>query len=146
MPRTSAVVTLAIAVAGSVQVAAPAQLTTSHSAQTASPPYELTIDGQQYFVVEYPEPNSHVASFNASLKARKIPRVETCTLLIDLPVGTAHGNHSFGALCRQRYGHKIRSVFVCNDEMVGHFALDVVPNNASKDALITFIATNCYGG
>jgi len=56
-------------------------------------------------------------------------------------------NHSYGGFCSLTQGKKKRNVFICNDEMVGHFALyHTSVTVESKAELIKFVASNCIGG
>ena len=146
--HTAALLAMGLAAAGAASVKViERQVTPLASHLTTKPPYDAKVNDQRYFVVEYLVPQNHNDSFNASLKTRKFPTLDSCTLLIDLPVGTASGNHSFGALCQQKQEHKLsRRILICNDEMIGHFALEPATKNVGKDQLIEFIATNCYGG
>jgi uncharacterized protein len=98
-------------------------------------------------VVSYRDPSFRLASFNQTLAEQRKPgRIIGCTMLIDLPVGTAHGNDSFGGYCVLDEGAKRTEVKICNDEMIGHFALQTIdPTSESKKALIDFTADQCLG-
>jgi hypothetical protein len=73
--------------------------------------------------------------------------VYSCSLMIDIPVGTVHGNVSHGALCLRRIGDHIRHVFVCYDDMVGHAGLIMVhQKDATKVNLIYYTMERCFGG
>lgn len=71
-------------------------------------------------------------------------RVLSCELMIDLPVGTARGNHSYGAYCQVEVDGVRRSWVLCNDQMVGHFALASFGPIRSQIAQFTY--DNCTGG
>jgi len=97
--------------------------------------------------------NERTHSFNRDIKALGIVgKIENCSLLIDVPAGTM--NHSYGGFCSLRHGNKKINVHICNDDMVGHFALyhdSVMTYHASiaissKAALIKFVVSNCIGG
>ena len=90
--------------------------------------------------------NERTPSFNRDVKALGIiGRIDNCSLLLDVPAGSK--NHSYGGFCSLMQGKKKRNVYICNDNMVGHFALyhgSVTIN--SKAALIKFVVSNCIGG
>lgn len=51
-------------------------------------------------VVRFADPNEHLEGFNQALaRAQESGKVTGCSTLIDLPAGTASGNHSFGGAC-----------------------------------------------
>ncbi|HEY3432630.1 MAG TPA: hypothetical protein VGK09_08785 [Rhodocyclaceae bacterium] len=92
-------------------------------------------------------PNERNASFNTNLHTRQLPgRVENCSSLIDVPVGTAHGNHSLGGICTLVENGKKSSVMVCDDEMVGHFRVEKIDRKVPMQELVDFVVSNCYGG
>lgn len=99
-------------------------------------------------VVHYRNPNARIGSFNKSLAAAKTPgTILGCSALIDLPVGTASGNDSFGGLCTLAADGKRSEVQICDDDMVGHFAMQPAdPARRTDAALIEFTNANCYGG
>lgn len=99
-------------------------------------------------VIAYRDPSLRIDSFNKSLAAAKPgTRVVGCYKLIDLPAGTAHGNHSFGGICRIDGGWLHGDVLICNDDMVGRFAMDhVEPDAATDEVLIDYVNTKCFGG
>jgi hypothetical protein len=47
-------------------------------------------------------------------------RVHACRTIVDMAVGTARSNHSYGAVCSVSFGRKRTDVLLCNDLMVGH--------------------------
>jgi len=66
---------------------------------------------------------------------------------VNLPAGTARGNHSFGGICRLDDGRSRTDVLICNDDMVGHFAMDRIEVDRETDkALIDYVNTKCFGG
>jgi uncharacterized protein len=99
-------------------------------------------------VVWYRNPAAHLDSFNASLEKHHIPgKIIGCSRLVDLPVGSADGNHSFGGICTIQDGAARRTLSICNDVMVGHFAMqlasEVIPNDQQ---LVRFTNEKCFGG
>lgn len=99
-------------------------------------------------VVWYRDPAKRLDSFNASLRAKKIPgTLIGCSRLVDLPVGTARGNHSFGGICTMTHGDTRHIVTICNDSMIGHFAIDNTGGNPVTDKqLVEFTDKQCFGG
>jgi hypothetical protein len=100
-----------------------------------------------------------VSDGNVSMRVLTIPEkdiaalsqsfgeVESCTIIIEIPVGTKDGNVSHGALCLREYDRVKKNVLVCYDDMVGHSdILFVDKNNATKRNLIQFVMDRCYGG
>ncbi|MEV4779386.1 lysozyme inhibitor LprI family protein [Burkholderia sp. LMU1-1-1.1] len=76
-------------------------------------------NGERHNLLTMRDSNARNQSFSADLSSRKLGAVSGCETLIDIAVGTAHGNNSFGGLCRLG-GEKSNSFFmVCNDEMMG---------------------------
>lgn len=99
-------------------------------------------------VVYYRDPSYRILSFNKTLASRKqSARVIGCERLIDLPVGYANSNDSFGGFCTIIDGQARSRVLICNDEMIGHFAMEVLKDGEDTDAhLIKFTDENCFGG
>lgn len=94
------------------------------------------------------DPNSRIESFNQSLSEQKRSgKIIGCRKLIDLPVGTANGNDSFGGYCVLEDQARRTDVRICNDEMVGHFAIEPADLRTESDkALIDFTNDQCFGG
>jgi len=99
-------------------------------------------------VVTYRDASVRIDSFNQSLAAtRKGAKIVGCYKLVDLPVGTANGNHSFGGYCRMDEGGARTDVMICNDDMFGHFAVDrAEAKDAGDKALVDYVNTRCFGG
>ncbi|MFK2915768.1 DUF1311 domain-containing protein [Dyella koreensis] len=99
-------------------------------------------------VVHYRDPSYRIPSFNESLASNKrSARVIGCDRLIDLPVGYANSNHSFGGYCTTRDGSIRSRVKICNDEMLGHFGMLPVKDGEDTDQnLIEFTDKKCFGG
>lgn len=92
-------------------------------------------------------PNEEVEAFNRSLKRFKKDGVITqCRTLIDIPVGTAHGNHSYGGICTLSSDESTSDVLICNDRMVGHFQMTEIEKEISNQELADFVMANCFGG
>lgn len=99
-------------------------------------------------VVYYRDTSYRMASFNKSLLSKKQPgRIVGCDRLIDLPVGYANSNHSFGGYCTTMDGAIRSRVKICNDEMLGHFGMLPVKDGEDTDQnLIEFTNEKCFGG
>ena len=99
-------------------------------------------------VVLIRDPNYRVDSFNQSLTQQKQKgRIIGCNQLIDLPVGAAGSNHSFGGFCVLQDDSQRKNVEICNDDMFGHFQVQTVSAQDTSDKhLIDFIYAQCYGG
>ena len=85
-------------------------------------------------------------SFNRSLKHKGYAgAIKDCSDIYDFPVGVASGNHSFGSICTYQHDQATEKVFVCNDTMVGHFAMlhEFTDTDQWKAEAIY---ENCYGG
>lgn len=111
-------------------------------------PGNQTASGECVNVVPIRDPNSRVESFNQSLEQQKQNgRIIGCSRLIDLPVGVAGGNHSFGGSCVLQEGTQRKDVRICNDDMFGHFQVEPsTPQDASDKRLVDFTYAQCYGG
>ncbi|MFC4765456.1 lysozyme inhibitor LprI family protein [Dyella koreensis] len=99
-------------------------------------------------VLYYRDPGYRVASFNKSLASNKrSARVIGCDRLIDLPVGYANSNDSFGGYCTILDGSTRSRVMICDDDMIGHFAMQSFKENEDTDQnLIDFTNEHCFGG
>jgi hypothetical protein len=85
-------------------------------------------------------------AFNKSLKRKGYSgAIKDCSDIYDFPAGVARGNHSFGSICTYQHDQSIKKVFVCNDLMVGHFAMlnEFTDTDRWKAKAIY---ENCYGG
>lgn len=103
-------------------------------------------NGERHNLLTMRDSNARNQSFSKDLSSRKLGAVSGCETLVDIAVGTAHGNQSFGGLCRL-VGEKKTSFFmVCNDEMIGHFKVVPAPSGATRYELVDFTIKNCFGG
>jgi len=92
-------------------------------------------------------PNERNDSFNSDIKRKGLKgQISQCKILIDIPVGTAHGNHSFGGLCALSENEKNSTVMICNDDMAGHFKMDDIDREVTKQELVDYVVSNCFGG
>lgn len=99
-------------------------------------------------VVFYRDATVRIRGFNASMRENHaLGTIIGCDRLIDIAVGTAHGNHRFGGYCTLRTGDRTRHVAICDDVMIGRFA--IAPTSVAQQSdgnLVQFTAENCPGG
>lgn len=100
--------------------------------------------GEAHNLVTLRDANERNQSFNQDLIARHHAPVVGCETLVDIAVGTAHGNHSFGGLCKVQGAAGF--VMVCNDEMLGHFNVVQATSAATRFGLADFTIEHCFGG
>jgi uncharacterized protein len=107
----------------------------------------ITSRGEELDVrLEY-DSSHRIESFNESLSHTSRGKITACKMLVDIAVGTARGNHSYGGLCTLTTENKTEPVKICNDDMAGHFSLVKLGSNTTTiEELGTFVADNCYGG
>lgn len=98
-------------------------------------------------LVTYRDPNIRIPSFNNSLLDAKLAgTVIGCNRLINLPVGTAGGNNTYGGVCTLMDGSKRKLVEICNDDMIGRFQMQVAtPGDVTEKQLVDF-TYSCNGG
>jgi hypothetical protein len=90
--------------------------------------------------------SDRVADFDRDLRGSGIPgRVRSCTMVVDVTEGRASSNHSYGAICTVQFGGKPREYLLCNDQLVGHFAL-TSSFVADRNWVADFVKHNCTGG
>jgi hypothetical protein len=109
---------------------------------------EITIQGQPYNLVIFSNPALSVPWFNSAIREHGVVGdITSCHMLIDLPVGVVHGNHSYGGDCVLHTTAGNAMVTIYNDVLVGHFRLVPATQDAlPKEALAAFVAANCFGG
>lgn len=86
---------------------------------------------------------------NEALKDRNsFGHLENCRRIIEIPVGTADGDHSYGGLCLlNENSSKLNHVMICNDDLVGHFKIRHIQRYEDNISdLIRFVIDNCTGG
>lgn len=96
----------------------------------------------------------HAKEFSSKFQKNEISEpIDNCNFVIDLPVGTVNGNHSYGGYCstKTEKGIKSKSMIICGDVMVGHFKVEdrvIEGFRAPQDinTLAEFVAKNCTGG
>ena len=72
--------------------------------------------------------------------------VVACDPGIEAAVGTAHGNHSYGAVCRVDVSGTVEQMAICNDEMVGWNTVQSLSAPMDARHLAEFVGQNCVGG
>lgn len=108
--------------------------------------HTFSYKGNAFHVLNLFSTNDRLESFNKSGKGRSSGNIIECSILIEIGVGTARGNRSYGGYCiYQEDGHELR-VNVCDDEMVGHYKLAIVDKVSGVNELSKFVLDNCYGG
>lgn len=107
-----------------------------------------TDGGECINAVTYRDPSIRIISFNKSLVEQKQSgKIISCSRLINLPVGTANSNNSYGGICILQDGTQRKAVEICNDDMFGHFQMrPATPKDASGKDLIDFTHSYCFGG
>lgn len=114
-------------------------------------------DGEVYNLHLY-ESEEHaglIANFNRVIQDKKIPEeIRNCELIIDLPVGHAYGNHSYGGYCTSIVGKTYKHLMICTDDFMARLKIQQQdPNNKFEwlqkgmlNTLVKFVADHCYGG
>jgi len=72
--------------------------------------------------------------------------IRSCKLMVQQAVGVRGGNISYGAICTIHADNRLQEVMMCDDDMVGHYALKALTFVMSEDAVAEFTRKNCYGG
>jgi hypothetical protein len=72
-------------------------------------------------------------------------RVQACSHAVHLLDGRPDGDHFFGAICSLDHGGRHTQVMMCDDRMVGHFAL-VLTFAGTREDVVRFTDANCAGG
>lgn len=101
-------------------------------------------DGERHNLITIRDSNEHNRSFNEDLLKANLDTVSGCESLVEIAVGTAHGNQSYGGLCKLR--NESGFFLICNDEMFGHFKVVKTVGSASRRELADFTFRNCFGG
>ncbi|MGB9107233.1 MAG: lysozyme inhibitor LprI family protein [Telluria sp.] len=103
-----------------------------------------SLNGEKYNLITIRDANSNNLSFSKDLISRHRGPISGCETLVDIAVGTAHGNHSFGGICKLKT--ETGFFLVCNDEMIGHFNIVKVSGEATRYGLADFTIKSCFGG
>lgn len=130
-----------------------------------SPCWNLKLKEKEYnfCILDMEEHKERIQSFNLGFPRDGNSKLDFCFVIVDLPVGVARGNHSYGGICtaeepyvqpQSRYFRNLKSdsspqqyIMICDDEMVGHFkAVSIKGDLPDLIELAEFVAGNCYGG
>jgi uncharacterized protein len=103
-----------------------------------------SLDGETYNLITLRDANENNQSFSKDLIRRHREPILGCETLVDIAVGTAHGNHSFGGICKLK--GETGFFMVCNDRMIGHFNIVKVSGEATRHGLADFTIKSCFGG
>ncbi|WP_308515500.1 hypothetical protein [Sphingomonas flavescens] len=97
-------------------------------------------------VVDPAQVRERIAAFDRDVRDSGIPgRVRSCRLITEVSLGRDQSNQSYGGICSIEFGKRRREYLLCNDRLVGHFALaaDFV---VSGEWVERFVKSNCVGG
>lgn len=95
---------------------------------------------------------ARIISFNTSLKQNNLSgKILLCRRSISIPVGRVNANVSHGGICLYSDKEKYTPVYICNDEMVGHFKMTPLDRKlgsfvGSISEITDFTMKNCFGG
>lgn len=93
-----------------------------------------------------PDVPRQVREFEASVRRSGLPgRVLGCSHMVDVSPGRARSNHSYGGICKLALPRGAKDFLVCDDEMVGHFAI-AATFAYDRESVVRFVTNNCVGG
>jgi len=128
-------------------------VTTLFTPAQAGSLFTTAINGRHYNLViidsskEKKYASSIEKSFQQDANKHGINKPLRCKNLIDLPVGIADSDHSYGGICRLYEGAISQPIMICNDVLVGHFKMEVIQDDPpTLEQLEKFVADNCVGG
>ncbi|WLI87896.1 hypothetical protein Q4S45_14235 [Massilia sp. R2A-15] len=122
------------------------QLIAACSPNCVDPVEVYRLGDENYNLVTLRDPARRLKSFSAKVQARALGSVLGCETLIEVPVGTAHGNNSFGGVCKVKTANKTHYMAICDDDMVGHFGAIEAESGLPQKALVDFTIKECFGG
>lgn len=131
---------------------------------TAGIPSIIYTDERRYYLNifksdEYEQPVGFLRK--AFEKQSLLGTMKECSTVIDIPAGTAHGNHSYGGICSVERDNQIYPMMICADMFVGRIAVQLAwhvtgnpdpskefatSSDFSKENLMMFVIRNCTGG
>lgn len=98
------------------------------------------------------DPNARLKSFNHDIHGIGVAgEIKSCKLLVVLHADGRDGDDFYGGYCTlvQQNGQR-KLVAICDDNMVGHFALyhsyGYEAPSVDADFLVSFVQNNCEGG
>ncbi len=107
----------------------------------------ITVNTWNHTAIQDGEKNQRNKSFNSDIKKGKLEgKIVQCNILVYVPTGVRDGEIGYGGICSLSIKGKLTKVMICNDDMVGHFKMDKIDHEISKQELVNFIVSNCYGG
>lgn len=99
-----------------------------------------------YEITDPAEVAARVTAFQESLRDSDIPgRIRRCDMIVDVTDGRVSSNHSYGAICVIQFDRKAREYLLCDDKLVGHFAL-ASSFVSDRGSVAEFVKDNCTGG
>lgn len=104
---------------------------------------------RNFYIYDSKEFKQPIAFLSKALQQHKLPeKIGFCMLMVDMPAGTAHGNHSYGGVCETTVDKKSEYFMICADEMIGHFKFEPLPEPPADEVneLARFVSNNCFGG
>jgi hypothetical protein len=106
----------------------------------------LTFETYQQFIRDL-SGSDLIARFQADFHEHKVAgKITSCETSLVLPVGTAHGNSSYGGICHVD-GGAVGKVAICDDDMIGHFKVRPLGTQGmTRQELAVFVAAYCTGG
>lgn len=98
-------------------------------------------------IADSAQARDRTADFDRDLRKNGNPgHVRSCRMIVDVTQGRVNSNHSYGAICMiESTGQPSREYLLCNDGMVGHFAL-TSSFAAERDWVADFVKSHCVGG
>lgn len=111
--------------------------------------YPESINFKGYNLVLYEDKKDVLEVFEKNKNWKDNPQYKNtkfsnCHNFINVPVGTANGNHSYGAICN--IDDDIEEYMVCGDIMLGRLKIEKPQENWEFRDLVLFVINNCYGG
>lgn len=119
---------------------------------TARALISINVQGKTYNLVVFSddEHKEAISLFNENIRLwKRSENITKCSFVIDLPEGTAQGNHSYGGYCTSWLGKKYDYLMICSDVMRGKLKIQSYGQSYPKkeiNALARFVADNCTGG
>jgi hypothetical protein len=111
----------------------------------------VDVNGAKYnlYILEGGQANDQIELFNNEIKHKGLAgHIWGCKRVIEIPAGTAGGNHSYGGICLLESGGKIGREMLCKDDFVGRLQMKPLQESESVDTadVVSFVIDNCVGG
>lgn len=106
----------------------------------------LTFENREQGILDRRDFADLVARFQTDFREFKVAgNITSCDTILELPVGTAYGNRSYGGICHVDGGTAAK-IAICDDEMIGHFKVRPLDTHGmTRQELAVFIAVYCTG-